>query len=342
MPNFAFVQQTGCDSNPSQTFASPNTAGNCIIAIAFQAGGDPSIMPTDTQGNTYVQIAFTHSANNNRYYAAKHIAGGSANTVTCLGSSIYAAEYSSVDPNYFVCPGHMASGSGDFAQGTITSLDSGNFPGPFGADWVSPREVMVLFCAWVIDIGASGAPYIIQTGTKRLEADLPLGSGWPGFILAADDNVANIAVAYNNDIEYTGFGGPVQGIEQTMCIFLNLSSQCVGVDELSVECGSPPSGMAGTAYDHLFPSNDGVQPYTYSIVSGELPPGLTIDPVTGVVSGIPTLAGTYPFEVGVTDSEVPPVVASPVSCSITIAPSMVNVTIPMYMEFRGVKRTVCN
>jgi len=339
MPNFAFVQQTGCDASASQAFGSPNTAGNCIIAIAFQATGDPAIMPTDTQGNTYTQIAFTHSANNNRYYAAKHIAGGSGNIVTCAGASIYAAEYSSINPNYFVCPGHMASGSGDSDQGTITSLDSGNFPGPFGADWVSPREVMVLFCAWVIRIGGSGV-YNIQTGSKRLEVEVP-NVGWPGYILAADDNVSSINSSYNNDIEFTGFGGPVQGIEQTMCIFLNLSAQCVGVDGLSVDCGSPPDGIVDTGYEHLFPSNDGVQPYAFTISSGSLPPGLVIDPVTGVVSGIPTLAGTFPFEVGVTDSEVPPVSTS-VSCSITVDPSAVNVTIPMYMEFRGIKRTVCN
>ncbi len=333
MPNFAFVQQTGCDANPSQTFADANTAGNCIIAIAFQASGDPAIMPTDTQGNTYVQIAFTHSANNNRYYAAKHIAGGAGNTVFCADCSIYAAEYSSENPDYFVCPGHMASGSGDFAQGTITSLDSGNFPGPFGADWFSPREVMVLFCAWVLRVGGSGI-YNIQTGTKRLEVELPLGSGWPSLILTADDNVPSIDVAYNNDIEFTGFGGPVQGIEQTMCIFLNLSAQCVGVDALSVECGSPPAGSTGTPYDHLLPSNDGVQPYTYSLLSGSLPPGLVLNPITGFVTGIPTMAGTFPFQVGVTDALS--VSATPVSCSITITASMLNVKI--CMEFRGVKR----
>lgn len=46
----------------------------------------------------------------------------------------------------------------------------------------------------------------------------------------------------------------------------------------------------------------GRSPYQFSITAGSLPPGLTLNPTTGEVSGRATTAGPYPFTLSVTDA----------------------------------------
>ena len=61
------------------------------------------------------------------------------------------------------------------------------------------------------------------------------------------------------------------------------------------------SGVVGTAYSQSLTATGGIPPYTWSILSGSLPPGLSLGPA-GVISGTPSAAGSFNFIVRVTDS----------------------------------------
>ncbi len=64
---------------------------------------------------------------------------------------------------------------------------------------------------------------------------------------------------------------------------------------------SPPSGRVGKFYTYTFVGTGGATPYVFSFVDGDvLPPGLTLT-ASGVLSGRPTLVGSYPFTVTLTD-----------------------------------------
>lgn len=92
-------------------------------------------------------------------------------------------------------------------------------------------------------------------------------------------------------------------------------TQCFPISEPEVACGSPPNGVVGTPYSHTFPSSGGTAPYSFAIISGALPPGLSLNSSTGTASGTPTTAGTYTFTIQITDANM---LTNTVTCSITI------------------------
>ncbi|WP_425604150.1 putative Ig domain-containing protein [Stenotrophomonas pavanii] len=61
------------------------------------------------------------------------------------------------------------------------------------------------------------------------------------------------------------------------------------------------NASAGTAYNHSFSASGGTPGYTYVLLSGALPAGLSLSSA-GVLSGTPTVAGTFNFTVRATDS----------------------------------------
>ncbi len=68
----------------------------------------------------------------------------------------------------------------------------------------------------------------------------------------------------------------------------------------TVSTSSPlPNGPVGAPYSQQIAATGGVPPYTFSMNNN--PPGITITP-SGVLSGTPTAAGTFDFNIGVTDS----------------------------------------
>src|SRR5436190_1883374 len=72
---------------------------------------------------------------------------------------------------------------------------------------------------------------------------------------------------------------------------------------LSITTASPLlSGTVGTAYSQTLAATGGTAPYAWSVISGSLPAGLTLNATSGAISGTPTTAGTSNFTVQVTDS----------------------------------------
>ena len=66
-------------------------------------------------------------------------------------------------------------------------------------------------------------------------------------------------------------------------------------------CGSS-NATVGSAYTSSLSVVNGTPGYVFSLASGSLPPGITLNASSGAVGGTPTTAGTYTFTIQVKDS----------------------------------------
>jgi hypothetical protein len=90
-----------------------------------------------------------------------------------------------------------------------------------------------------------------------------------------------------------------------------------GPSALTIAQFTVNDGVIGISYKFLLVVSGGVQPYTWSLGSGQLPPGLSLAS-DGVISGTPTALGKFTFTANVVDSQSPIAATTSLTTSITI------------------------
>jgi uncharacterized protein (TIGR03437 family) len=65
---------------------------------------------------------------------------------------------------------------------------------------------------------------------------------------------------------------------------------------------SLPGGVASSPYSQILTAAGGREPYNWTVSSGSLPSGLSLDPLTGAISGTPALSSHQFFTIRVTDA----------------------------------------
>ncbi|MBI2838946.1 MAG: IPT/TIG domain-containing protein [Acidobacteria bacterium] len=84
-------------------------------------------------------------------------------------------------------------------------------------------------------------------------------------------------------------------------VALNVAVVCSSVcPQIELDPPTLPEGFQSVPYQQFLSAAGGNAPYTYSVASGALPPGLTLTP-DGDLSGVPLVVGTYAFSLGATD-----------------------------------------
>ena len=149
--------------------------------------------------------------------------------------------------------------------------------------------------------GTAGTPYFqqfTQTGGigavvfTRVGGNLPEGlSLTPGGLLSG------------TPLQSGNFSFIIQVVDQNGCSSRSLQSLSINcpVMVLSPTNTNLPTATVGSSYSVTFSQTGGIAPVTFSTATTTPPAALTLNPSTGVLSGVPTQLGTFPFDVVVTD-----------------------------------------
>src|SRR5580658_633716 len=143
------------------------------------------------------------------------------------------------------------------------------------------------------------APITYTVGIGRLPAGLTLNN--VGTIIGTPSSTGTS----NFTINATDFGTPPLTVPSPVyTVTINPPPP------LSITSTAMANGFTGTVYGSSIASSGGVPPLTWSVPPGTLPPGLELNTSSGLISGTPTTAGVYKFFPSVTDSAIPPQMAS--------------------------------
>jgi hypothetical protein len=183
--------------------------------------------------------------------------------------------------------------------------------------------------------GLVGAAYnqslAASGGTPGYTWSVTAGSLPPGLTLSGNTISGTLTTGgtFNFTVQARDSSSPsAQVASQALSVYIN--------NPVSITTASLPGGLATTAYSQTLAATGGTPGYAWSIASGSLPAGLTLNS-SGNISGVPTTAGTANFTVRVTDSTTPSAQSATKALSITIGPavSITTTTLPTGLATTG-------
>lgn len=129
--------------------------------------------------------------------------------------------------------------------------------------------------------------------------------GLPGGLSfdASTGAITGTPVAANDGITLqltvTDSGTPAQQVVELLTLVIKAKAVQITTTQL-------PDGTVGVSYSATLETEGGDQPFSWAVTSGVLPEGLRLNLDTGVISGRPTAAGSWTFQIEVTDDDDPP------------------------------------
>ena len=144
----------------------------------------------------------------------------------------------------------------------------------------------------VADLQACGLSNVINLSQNGADGGSRGADNYMGFTFRATAG----GVTYDYEVALKVVGGVTQIVN---------TRTAVGPPTITLTPTTLPSGLVGASYSQGVTASGGTAPYTYTL-SGALPTGVIFNTITGVLSGTPSAAGSFPITVTATDAGANP------------------------------------
>jgi hypothetical protein len=278
-----------------------------LAGFGKQAMGTPATprqFSLISSGATALSIAITKSGADPDQFT---VAPGGALPCSSLTHTLAAGEKCTLNLSF--APTNVGAKTANLT--VTTSAGSKDIP----LTAVAYSTVLGTVTDWSTGLPQSGATVTLNTG-GNVTTD---ATGAYNFGLAITPGVYGITVA-KTGYQNTSVNNLV--VSATASARADVWLPTTGFLNLPTQQALPAD--SGAAYSYRIKVAGGSVPYTFLLAWGDLPPGLALDPVTGIISGTPPAGsnGDYIFAVGVTDSAQPFASYAETQLTINVAPPL--------------------
>src|SRR5436190_5172770 len=256
---------------PAVSSAIDTTGAKLIVVTLVSYPADAALV--DSEGNTWTALTNVNPGLSMKQWYCINPDTNAAHTFSSVGGGAAAAMIAVQAFNDVVT---FLDESQNGAGGVQTSIAPGS---------VDPTPDDALFVTGMY-LEGSDAPTIGSSFTQDETSTL--------------SQTFSIAHKYSNTAEnptWTSFtSGATFGAAAAMAVFTVPPSDPPVITTITL-----PAGSTGAAYSQTLAHTGGTAPIAWSVISGALPDGLSLNPSTGAITGTPTAIDTFSFTVQATD-----------------------------------------
>ncbi len=286
----------------------PSTATTANFTVTVVDSGTPavtapkalSIMVSAAPALSVVTSALPDALLNNSYASSISASGGTPPyTWTIAGGSLPPGMY--LDTSGLISGTPYSTGSFSFTA-MVTDAAAASTQGAFTIT-VTDGASSVSILTSSLSSGTVGSSYSewisVSGGSSPYTWTITSGSLPSGLSLDSDTGVISGTPSASGDYSFTVVASDIFGVTASMSYTISITGGSLTINESTL-----PSASPGASYSTTFSVSGGTSPYSWTVSSGALPDGLSLDSSTGTISGTVSgiASGTATFTVRVTDA----------------------------------------